>query len=314
MSQCLSHPFRWFLLLLLSCTQTLPAEARPQPEQRLGRTLADEGSAHYRFEHFALTSADGARHYRVHLAIPRRAAPPSGYPVLYLLDGNAALMALREDWLAELQQGQPPLLAMIGPASELRLDLKARVFDYTPLPPGGVGVADASLGNRATGGAPALRELLASRIKPEVARRARVDVARQGLWGHSLGGLFVLDSLRVAPGDFRFYVAASPSLWWQSGLLLKRFDVFAGGAAQLLVLQGGAERNGKRSAGDSPRDRAMVAVPAQAARGLSARLDLLPGIQAQYREFAGLGHGPMLAASLRPTLRLAAGLAPFTED
>jgi predicted alpha/beta superfamily hydrolase len=302
---------------LLLCLALLPllALARPEAEQKLGRTLVDEGSAHYRFERFALTSADGARHYRVQLAIPRRAAPPSGYPVLYLLDGNAALMALREDWLAELQQGQPPLLAMIGPASELRLDLDARVFDYTPRPPGGVGAADASLGNRSTGGAAAFRELLASRIKPEVARRARVDAARQGLWGHSLGGLFVLDSLRVAPGAFRFYVAASPSLWWQSGLLLERFDAFAGGAGQqLLVLQGGSERSDVRDAGDSPRARAMAAVPEQAARQLSARLDLLPGLQAQYREFAGLGHGPMLAASLRPTLRLAAGLAPFIED
>ncbi len=314
MSQRFSFPWRWLLVLLLSGMQTLPVQARPQPEEKLGRTLADEGSAHYRFEHFALSSADGARRYRVQLAIPRREAPPSGYPVLYLLDGNAALMALREDWLAELQQGQPPLLAMIGPASDLRLDLEARVFDYSPRPPGGVGAADASLGNRATGGAAAFRELLASRIKPEVARRARVDAARQGLWGHSLGGLFVLDSLRVEPDAFRFYVAASPSLWWQSGLLLERFDAFAGGAGQLLVLQGGAERSGRREAEDSPRARAMATVPAQAARELSARLQRLPGLQVQYREFAGLGHGPMLAASLRPALRLVAGLAPFIED
>lgn len=301
---------------LLLCLALMPllALARPELEQTLGPNLADEGSAHYRFESFELTSADGARQYRVRLAIPRREAPASGYPVLYLLDGNAALMALREGWLAEVQQGQPPLLVMMGPASDLRLDLPARVFDYTPLPPEGVAALDVSLGNRATGGAPAFRELLASRIKPEVAKRVRVDARRQGIWGHSLGGLFVLDTLRVEPNAFRFYIAASPSLWWQSGLLLKRFEGFAGGLGQLLVLQGGAERDGLRAADDSPRAQAMAAVPAHAARELSKQLGRLPGMQAQYHEFAGLGHGPMLAASLRPALRLAAGLAPFVED
>ena len=84
------------LLALLSLLAPV-ALARPAAEQHLGATLVERGSAHYRFEHFELASADGQRHYRVRLGIPRRAAPASGYPVLYLLDGNAALAALRED-------------------------------------------------------------------------------------------------------------------------------------------------------------------------------------------------------------------------
>ncbi|MDG9924985.1 MULTISPECIES: alpha/beta hydrolase-fold protein [unclassified Pseudomonas] len=290
------------------------AQARPEPDQRLGETLVERGSAHYRFEHFELASADGQRHYRVRLGIPRQAAPAAGYPALYLLDGNAALAALREDWLAELSQGQPPLLVLVGPASDSRLDLDGRMLDYTPAPSGGPGTPDAMLGNRPTGGAAAFRALLVQRIRPEVLRRVAVDQDRQGLWGHSLGGLFVLDSLFVAPSDFRFYIAASPSLWWQSGLLLERHRDFAGSDAQtrLLILRGSAERPSRgQLAADSPRALAMAALPADTPQRLAERLDALPGLHAEFHEFAGLDHGPALAASLRPALRLLAGLAPL---
>lgn len=301
------------LLALLSLLAPV-ALASPAAEQHLGATLVERGSAHYRFEHFELASADGQRYYRVRLGIPWRAAPASGHPVLYLLDGNAALAALREDWLAELEQGTPPLLVLIGPATEQRLDLDARMFDYTPAPPAGPGAADPMLGGRPSGGAAAFRALLVQRIRPEVARRVAVDEARQGLWGHSLGGLYVLDSLFSAPADFQFYIAASPSLWWQSGLLLQRHPDFPGAAARLLILRGSDERpSGAQLAADSARARAMAALPADAPQRLAERLDALPGVDAEFHAFAGLGHGPMLAASLRPALRLLAGLAPLED-
>ena len=69
------------LLALLSLLAPV-ALARPAAEQHLGATLVERGSTHYRFEHFELASADGQRHYRVRLGIPRRAAPASGHPVL----------------------------------------------------------------------------------------------------------------------------------------------------------------------------------------------------------------------------------------
>lgn len=296
------------LLSLLAST----APARPDAQQRLGETLVERGSAHYRFEHFELASADGQRHYRVRLGIPRSAPPAAGYPALYLLDGNAALAALREDWLAELSQGQPPLLVLIGPASDNRLDLEARMLDYTPAPPAGPGTLDPALGDRPSGGAAAFRELLVQRIRPQVLKRVAVDEIRQGIWGHSLGGLFVLDSLFSMPAAFHFYIAASPSLWWQSGLLLERHRNFSGAQARLLILRGSEERPSYRAgAVDSPRVRAMAAVPADAPLRLAERLDALPGMHAEFRQFAGLGHGPMLTASLRPALRLLAGLEPW---
>ena len=62
------------------------------------------------------------------------------------------------------------------------------------------------------------------------------------------------------------------------------------------------------------RRKAMAAVPVDAARQMAERLGRWPDMQVTYQEFAGLGHGPMLAASLRPALRMAAGLAQEGSD
>ena len=291
---------------------SLKAAARPDFEQKLGPTLADSGSQYYRFERFELDSADGQRRYRVHLAIPRRAAPETGYPVLYLLDGNAALGALREEWLAEQDQRGPALLVMIGYATDRRLDVDSRVYDYTPALQPGQPLLEDDTRRRPAGGAAQFLELIETRIKPQVARQHAVDPRRQALWGHSYGGAFVLNTLFTRPQAFQRYIAASPSLWWKSGLLLRTEQGLPASAqARLLILRGGAEA-GPRTAHAQPdaRRQAMAVVPADAAQQMAARLASHPGLEAEYRELPGLGHGPMLEASILPALRWATEPAP----
>ena len=69
-----------------------PAFAQPDLTQKAGPSVADAPSDSYRFDRFELDSADGGRRYRVQLAVPRAAPPPSGFPVLYLLDGNELVL------------------------------------------------------------------------------------------------------------------------------------------------------------------------------------------------------------------------------
>lgn len=266
-----------------------------------------------RLEPFQVQSADAQRSYEVQLLVPTRAAPASGFPVLYLLDGHAALAALKAQWLAELEAGTPPLLVFIGYAGERPFNVPARTFDYTPAHRDGQPMQ--AFNGVQGGGAAAFLALLEQRIKPQVAALQPVDPAQQALWGHSFGGLFVLNTLFTQPASFSRYIAASPSLWWQSGLLLETERDFAGATAQLLIVRGSDEglpgnaRPGVDPALLEQRRKAMAAVPAVAARQMAERLTRWPGLQVQYQEFAGLGHGPMLAASLRPALRMAAGLA-----
>ncbi|QLF93206.1 alpha/beta hydrolase [Pseudomonas sp. ABC1] len=305
----------WIHVLSLLLLPML-ALAQPDLSRPVGETIAERGSQYYRFERFTLDSADGLRHYRVDLAVPRKPAPPAGYPVAWLLDGNAALAELREDWLGELATGDAPLLVMVGYDTELRFDVAARTYDYTPAPQGQVGpLLEDDVRHRPAGGAAVFRALLEHEIRPRVAARHALDSARQTIWGHSYGGLFVLDSLFGNPGDYRHYVAASPALWWHDGLLLdteRRYRERAGHPpASLLILRGAVERAGGPSADPrllAARRQAQAAVPGDAAAQMARRLAKLPGLAVTYREYAGQGHGDMLPLSLHQALRLAAGL------
>lgn len=299
-----------------------PAFAQPDLTQKAGPSVADAPSDSYRFDRFELDSADGGRRYRVQLAVPRAAPPPSGFPVLYLLDGNAAFAALTQAQLASMAAQDPPLvIAAIGYATDLRFDLAARTYDYTPpVPEGGVASAaasaDAARGRR-TGGADVFLDLIETRIKPAVETRTTIDLARQSLWGHSYGGLFVLHTLLNRPKAFQTYIAADPSLWWADGFILRDNAALPVDGVRLLVMTGGAQTPVRADgpAGVDPATVARVqqarrAAPPDAAQRFVARQAQRPGVQARLREFDGIAHGPMLALSLGPAIDLAAGTGP----
>lgn len=302
------------LLCVLCCWLPLVVVAKPDLGERLGPNIAERGSDFYRFERFELASDDQQRHYRIWVGIPKRAAPPSGYPALYLLDGNAVMDALDEVQLAALDRRDPPLLVAIGYASELRFDVVARAYDYTPPAADGQPLRDELAADRRAGGADEFLQLIEQRIKPAVAQLAPVDLQRQMLWGHSYGGLFALHVLFTQPQLFQRYAAADPSLWWQGGLTLREeqvADAASLAGRQLLLMVGDgrraerAPRPGLDAQTVAKRRAAMASVPADAAWQMVLRLALVPGLQVAYRHFPGLDHGPLLPASLAPALRLA---------
>lgn len=85
--------------------------ARPDL-QPLGPNIADKGSAYYHFTQRQYDSADGERHYRVWTAVPDKAPPAAGYPVLYMLDGNAVMDKLNDALLQQLSAGSPPVIVI----------------------------------------------------------------------------------------------------------------------------------------------------------------------------------------------------------
>lgn len=302
----------WLLGLSLAvCTFVM---AKPDLSRPLGPTLADRGSAYYRFGQHEVASVDGLRHYRITLAIPEQAAPRAGYPVLYLLDGNAALGALQDAQLADLAERGPPVLAFIGYATDLRFDVAARAYDYTPPLPGGEPVIDDIARGRRGGGADVFLDLLEQRIKPLVQAQAPIDGRRQSLWGHSYGGLLTLHALFTRPASFQRYIAADPSLWWQGGFILREAQAFMANPQtfDLTLLTGGALRKPPPAGRDDDpqvraRRAAIAALPANAAEQLAGQLAATAHGEVRYRRYPELSHGPMLPASLGPALRLSAG-------
>jgi predicted alpha/beta superfamily hydrolase len=258
--------------------------------------LADTGSAYYRFERVKVDSADGQVHYRLDIAIPKRDAPTSGYPVMYLLDGNNVMAELRDDWLGPLNQGSPPLLVMLGYDIDDRYDMPQRTRDYT-------GATSA-----------AFLEVLETRIKAEVEKRYAIDRSRQTLWGHSFGGLFVLYALLEKPEAFQTWFAASASLWFQpitydNGMALQGFAIDS--PRTVRIMRG--EREGKPPIGQfddgsAERRKAMAAVPNDANRLLAEHLATLANTDATYEQPNGRNHGQMFTTALHAALRRAAGL------
>lgn len=91
---------------MLSCMALLYAgKSAAKPDMKpLGPNIADRGSAVYHFSVHQFDSADGKRHYRVWTGVPDTSPPPSGYPVLYMLDGNALMDRLSDELLKQLTQ------------------------------------------------------------------------------------------------------------------------------------------------------------------------------------------------------------------
>jgi len=295
---------------------SLPVTAQHRnPLQIIGATVADRPSAHYRFERFTVSSMDASRIWRVRVGIPERETPSTGWPSFWMLDGNAALIEFDDALLAGLAaQPAPHVLVFISHDNPLRTDSPQRNRDYTPLllPP------DEATGALGNGGADAFLDVIERQIRPQVERLATLTPDQRTLWGHSLGGLFVLHTLFTRTGAFGTYIAASPSMWWGNAYAVtesRRFIVHnAGHRAQVIIHLGGLERIGDRGPRDLTNPRVIAhlkriqAAPPDAAMQLAQRLSDVPGIDASYREFPGLGHGPMLRASLMAALHAVTGV------
>lgn len=288
LSQHLPRLSTWLalvLLLLLPC-----AQARPVDEPMDASVLAQPGQG-YTFSDLRLDSVDGERHYQIWIARPATPVPANGYPVLYLLDGNAALGGLTADLLDTLaRRPHPPVLVAVGYAGGKRIDGPGRAYDYTPTAP-----TSDRFRQLATGGADGFLAWLLERLEPAVARQVRLDRGQRALWGHSLGGLFVVHALLTRPDAFARGYAVSPSLWWSPAALPQDDAALAqrlrGHPAELVLLQGGGER-------ELPAH-FQSQVPADATRRLADRLSQIPGIEVHFETLPDLGHGPMLPASLR---------------
>jgi len=289
----------------------LPAEGRSH--ERVGVTVADRPSAHYRFEKTYLHSTDGKRRYRIDIAIPT--APPvsaAGYGALYMLDGNAAIASLTDDDLIALSRRQPLVLVAIGYDIPTRNDVVSRAYDYTPpvYDARGQRIAEPVVRGRVGGGADAFLQFITTHVKPLARSRAAIDTRRESLWGHSYGGLFVLYTLLTQPQAFARYIAGDPSLWWHDGALLRQWQAFDKDRASgkhVALLVGAKPRDASRppppsqqSGTGSPASVNTRAVTQDMAETLHQY-----GAHAVWQVFPQYSHGDMLRASLEYALHAA---------
>ncbi|MBU4612311.1 alpha/beta hydrolase [Achromobacter sp. GG226] len=279
-------------------TRLAPIDAAPP--------ITPEDPAPLRFR-----SEDGARGYAVHVQVPQRTPPPAGFPVLYVLDGAAARLAIQADpGLRDL----PVVVATVAHAHDPEATKAARAYDYTPPAPDGSPIVDPRVPAWRAGGADAFLDVLDTHIRPAVQARHPVDPGRAVLAGHSYGGLCVLHALCGQRG-YAGYVSASPSIWWRDEAILTRIAALAAApvrpAARVCLLVGAQEAWHAQALGQdgTPGSRHGGEPTAPAAQALAAYLSGIPELDVTFTSLAGESHGTMAAAAARAAVRLAATLS-----
>lgn len=239
-------------------------------------------------EQIDLLSKEG-RDYRIFIAKPTGEAPPAGFPVLYMLDGNSVFATAVDASRLQARALGPVVIVAVGYPVDTPFDSDRRYYDLTPK-------TDTSsfrqrLGREvATGGRDEFLDFLIGRVRPLVEGRYQIDVKRQALFGHSLGGQFVLHVMFSRPALFQSYVAGSPSIWWNDRSLLRELPAFASlpaetrGDLALKVIVGADEL------GHIVLD----------ARNL---VTSLPPMRAYYQEIDGQSHVSMLPAAINSALQ-----------
>jgi predicted alpha/beta superfamily hydrolase len=81
-------------------------------------------------------------------------------------------------------------------------------------------------------------KFLETELVPHIDGKYRTipDADHRGLYGGSLGGLFTCHMGLKHPGTFRKYIASSPSLWWDNGVMNQYENEYAQGHTELNVL------------------------------------------------------------------------------
>lgn len=282
--------------LLLPLLYAINSYARPDMTP-LGPNIADKGSAFYHFTLNKFDSADGQRHYKVWTAIPDKAPPASGYPTLYMLDGNAVMDRLSDTLLQKLSEHNPPVLVVIGYQTTAPFDVIGRAYDYTPPVKESHGESDKlDLHGRKGGGSAVFRKLLEETMAPQAEKGLKIDHAKRQIWGHSYGGVFVLDAY-LSSSFFSTYYSASPSLNRDNAFLVSKLEGVNGPAFQhkQLYLMEGSGAPGKNERG---------AIDPQVLTQLSSALATLckRGLPVTSWAFPGLSHGQMFNVSFPQAL------------
>lgn len=282
---------RLALAWLGSAAFTAPVVAAPAPSAAVPYTIVDS-------ERWTLASAVSGRTYRIAVYKPSGPAPKDGFPVLFTTDADIFFPVATGSMLnRRLGELRPAIIVGISyPTDDPMAIVRLRTRDLTPNPmaddvlkqmqPYGLTAADA-------GGAELFYRFITEELRPILAARYPVNAADETLFGHSLGGLFVLHVLFNHPAAFRNYVAASPSIAWSDGAILADVPGFKTKLEALatppnvLMLVGGRESD--------PDAMPVGAMPKAEAAAMMAKSPMVGNMLALATRLRSTADGPALA-------------------
>jgi hypothetical protein len=273
---------------------------------------------------FDLPSKIAGRTYRIFVYKPVTPVPASGYPVIYFPDGNGFFPVVAGHTALMTLAGKGALVVGVGyPTDDFMKPMTLRYRDLTPVtedqsqfptkPP----LAEADQG----GHSEQFYRFLVEELRPALAKSYPMDPKQQTLYGHSLGGLFVLSVLFNHPDSFNRYVASSPSIWWDKKSVLKDEAAFVAkmkstkSPLRVFISVGAKEQDPYTSVPPGTpmtlaevNQRISEARMVVNARDLANRLmqiDARPGFVVRFQDFGAEDHLSVVPASVSRALEFA---------
>lgn len=187
-------------------------------------------------ESFTIDSKVMAETRRINVYLPAAYHAPADakLPVLYMPDGGIAEDFLHVAGLMQVSMAN----GTMRPFMLVGIENTQRRRDMT----GPTEVASDRKIAPVVGGSATFRAFIRDELMPEIARRYRTT-GETAIVGESAAGLFIMETLVLAPEMFDAYIAIDPSLWWNDRALAKGFGAFleanAGLKARLFIAHSG---------------------------------------------------------------------------
>ncbi|WP_078431713.1 alpha/beta hydrolase [Metabacillus halosaccharovorans] len=246
------------------------------------------------------------RLYQILVFIPNEAPPETGFPIIYLLDGNSIFGSVVEAVRIQSRKPEktgviPSIVVGVGYSTSEPFS-KERFYDYTMGEPE-IEIPANKMDNATSqrhGGAEEFLQFLQNKLKPAMEQNYPIDQKKQTLFGHSLGGLFVLHTLFTSPTSFQTYIAGSPSIHWNQSIILEEERLFhqlcetGEIKANVLVGIGELERWHHTNVGEL-------------AKSMVDRLSTRSCLKVEFIQFENEGHVSVLPPLISRSLRFALG-------
>jgi predicted alpha/beta superfamily hydrolase len=184
--------------------------------------------------------------YKIMVSWPEGKAPPEGWPVIYLLDGESVFpgaVSLMQRLTCERCPLTPGVVVAIDYPGDSRRERDYRpTVDKVALEPNPAG---GTYPPGAPGEAQKFWRFIDAELRPWVAQHWKINPQRQALFGHSYGGLFTTWLFMTSPDAFQHFYASSPSVWWNDRYLLRMAQNWQSdeGHTQLSISVGGYEQS-----------------------------------------------------------------------
>lgn len=247
---------------------------------------------------------ENGRSYRIFISAPEQPAPPHGYPVIYMLDGNT-MLPLATDFIAKNKALSAVVVGIGYPTDDKKEIIRRRYYDLTPPTP------DEFLPDKnnimETGGREQFFNFIQNSLKPFIESKYSIDADSQALFGHSLGGLFTLSVLYKHADAFQTYVAADPSIWWNNRSILEEQDIFLDEfkdknlSQRLLIETSGKARNRTGSSSEAI-SRLNTLRGGPNGRDISDKLSTETTLKVSYHHFSDHTHGSMIPDAVKDAL------------